>query len=615
MCSLVLQSDVNKKLVVQQMRVLLSLLVLGVVLNMIGFVRSYQLNRNVNNILVKTFGSKKYRGRNELNMNSVTINSPVRVRFAPSPTGSLHVGGARTALFNWLLAKKTKGKFLIRVEDTDEARSTRESETSILNDLKWMNLNWDEGPEVGGPYGPYRQSERKEIYKKYAEKLIADGKAYRCFCTEEELDKKREEAEAKGIDAKYDGTWRDADPVVVQKKLDAGEPYTVRFRVPDGKVVFIDDIVRGRVTWDAGASLGDFIILRSNGMPVYNYCVAVDDANMQITHVIRAEEHLTNTLRQMLILEALGYKPPTYAHCSLILGSDRSKLSKRHGATSVKQFSEQGFLPEAMINYLANLGWNDGTAKEIYSPQELIDAFDVNRIIKNPAMFDMNKLKWINGQHLRALPPTELQSKVINILKTHITDSKHPNAEKFLTLASKIAQRDMELLTDAQHIIINCLQYNLDQTITTDPHVLEVLENTEGFKKIITTLISDYESNKMPRGNEENIVDLWKTYMKDLGKTLELKGKALFHPVRLAITGRMSGPEIADQIQLACLSEGVVNSSLNAVNLANRIEKLKSFNPETSKNIALDAVENRKKEELLKAKQLEAELAAESIEV
>jgi glutamyl-tRNA synthetase len=279
----------------------------------------------------------------------------------------LHVGGARTALYNWLLAKQTKGQFIIRVEDTDEARSTRESEESILNDLKWLGMNWDEGPEIGGPYAPYRQSERKDIYLKYAEQLVSQGYAYRCFCSEEELEEKRQLAEAEGKALQYDGTWRDADPVEVQKKIDNGEPYTIRFKVPPGKTVFIDDMVRGRVTWDAEASLGDFIILRSSGMPVYNFCVAVDDASMKITHVIRAEEHLTNTLRQILVLEALGYTPPTYAHCSLILGSDRSKLSKRHGATSCKQFSEQGFLPDAMVNYLAALGWNDGTTKEIYS--------------------------------------------------------------------------------------------------------------------------------------------------------------------------------------------------------------------------------------------------------
>ena len=530
----------------------------------------------------------RFNRKNDLKMSM----SPVRVRFAPSPTGSLHVGGARTALFNWLLAKKTGGKFLIRVEDTDEARSTRESEEMILGDIQWMKMNWDEGPNVGGPHGPYRQSERKDIYKKFADQLIAEGKAYRCFCSEEELDKKREEAEAKGLDPKYDGTWRDADPAEVQKKLDAGEPYTVRFRVPEGKVVFIDDIVRGRVTWDADASLGDFIILRSSGMPVYNFCVAVDDATMEITHVIRAEEHLTNTLRQMLILEALNYKPPTYAHCSLILGSDRSKLSKRHGATSVKQFSEQGFLPEAMMNYLANLGWNDGTDKEIYSPEELIKAFDLNRIIKSAAVFDMDKLKWINGQHLKAMSLEQITPLITDTLKSGETPVFGANAEfskEFLVPAVKIAQKDMELIVDARRLISDSLTYKLDETIANDPHVMEVLENEEGLQTIIKTLIRDYDSGTMPKGNEETFQEAWKTYMKNLGKELGLKGKGLFHPVRLCLTGRMSGPEIADQLSMLANANGMP-SSLQIIPLAARVDRLKSFSVAEAKKLAKPSV-------------------------
>eukprot|EP01038_Epipyxis_sp_PR26KG_P010438 gene10438-14021_t len=473
----------------------------------------------------------------------IEINSPVRVRFAPSPTGSLHVGGARTALFNWLLAKKTNGKFIIRVEDTDEARSTAESERSILNDLRWMKMQWDEGPEVDGPYGPYRQSERKDIYKEKAEELIAKGKAYRCFCSEEELEKKRLEAEAAGVDPKYDGTWRDADPAEIQKRLDNNEPYTVRFRVPSSKVVSIDDVVRGKVTWDANAMLGDFIILRSNGMPVYNFCVSVDDACMKITHVIRAEEHLSNTLRQMLILEALDYSPPTYAHCSLILGSDRSKLSKRHGATSVQQFSEKGFIPAAMMNYLANLGWNDGTPKEIYSPTELINAFDLNRIVKSSAIFDMDKLKWINSQHLRALPFEEMKTIVLHAMQTTVNNNentlyepmlpsnqaelellmKKPEFSDFWQMSTKIAQRDMELTIDTNKLVGLCLKYNIEDTINNDDHVLEVLESLESLQSVIKLLIRDFENNKFPTGKEEKFNEIWKAYMKEIGAELGLK--------------------------------------------------------------------------------------------
>mmetsp|Transcript_17967 Transcript_17967/g.37254 ORF Transcript_17967/g.37254 Transcript_17967/m.37254 type:complete len:408 (-) Transcript_17967:885-2108(-) len=336
-----------------------------------------------------------------------------RVRFAPSPTGSLHVGGARTALYNWLVARQSHGKFILRVEDTDLARSTRQSEMDMLRDLRWLGLNWDEGPDVGGERGPYRQSERAEIYGKFAQELMKSGDAYPCFCTEEELEAKRQQAESEGRPPQYDGTWRDADPEEVNRRMDNNEPYTIRFRVPDGKIVTIADAVRGEVSWDANATVGDFILLRSTGVPVYNFCVAVDDALMGVTTVIRAEEHLTNTLRQILILEALGFPVPQYAHCSLILAEDRTKLSKRHGAASVDDFKQQGFLPQAMLNYLALLGWNDGTEKEMYTTEELIEAFDIHRVTKSPAVFDMTKLKWMNGQLLRALPQEELAEKLL----------------------------------------------------------------------------------------------------------------------------------------------------------------------------------------------------------
>lgn len=309
---------------------------------------------------------------------------PYIFRFAPSPTGSLHVGGARTALYNWLVAKKgqleqstsSEAAFVLRVEDTDVARSTRTSEESVLADLSWLGLTWDEGPDMPlAKYGPYRQSERTYIYKQIASRLIMEGKAYPCFCTTEELEVMKSELEAKGLPPRYDGTWRDANPEVVDSKLADNIPYTVRFKVPPGARVVIEDAVRGTVSWDADATVGDFILLRSSGIPVYNFCVAVDDAAMGITTVIRAEEHLTNTLRQGLILDALCVPRPRYAHCSLILGDDRQKLSKRHGATSCNQFRLDGFLPDAMINYLALLGWNDGTDNEIYTRDELIVFF------------------------------------------------------------------------------------------------------------------------------------------------------------------------------------------------------------------------------------------------
>lgn len=553
------------------------------------FIMNCLFSKNVNALRLK-FGKSVMSSSFGLHMK--TDVAPVRVRFAPSPTGSLHVGGARTALYNWLLAKKTNGKFLIRVEDTDEARSTRESEQSILNDLKWMNMNWDEGPEIGGDFGPYRQSERKDIYKVAADKLLEKGVAYRCFCTEDELSTKRAEAEAKGADPKYDGTWRDRDPAEIQQKLDNGDPYTVRFKVPAGKIVSIDDMVRGRVSWDAEATLGDFIILRSNGMPVYNFCVSVDDAGMQITHVVRAEEHLTNTLRQMLILEALEYTPPAYAHCSLILGSDRQKMSKRHGATSVQQFGDQGFIPDAMMNYLANLGWNDGTDKEIYTPEELIDAFDLRRIVKSGAVFDMDKLKWINQQHLKVLPIEKMKEVVTDALcgsneplltKASVDSLQSSNPklyDNFITAASKIAQRDMVLTTDTNWLVGNCLKYDLDASFSNDAEEVKgVLANPE-LGQVVAALIRDgSEGGAMPKGMEDDFTQLWKTYMKDLGKELGLKGKNLFHPVRLLLTSRMSGPDVGDQLRLTSLAaaSGLVERNYPIVPLSVRIDALKEF--------------------------------------
>lgn len=572
---------------------------------------------------------------------STSNMNPVRVRFAPSPTGSLHIGGARTALFNWLLAKKTNGKFLVRVEDTDQARSTKESEAAILNDIRWLNLDWDEGPEVGGPYGPYRQSERKEIYNKAVEKLIAEGKAYRCFAKEEELiEETTPVEEGEGTTPIRAGRvfseWRNAKPEEIQAKLEEGAAHCVRFKVPSGKTISILDKVRGVVTWETDAALlKDFVIMRSDGMPVYNFCVSVDDADMKITHVIRAEEHLPNTLKQMLILEALQVKPPIYAHCSLILGSDRSKLSKRHGATSVSQFSQQGFVPEAMVNYLANLGWNDGTDKEIYTPQELYEAFSLDRIIKSAAVFDMEKLRWINAQHLRLRSPEQMKPVVLYELctgdipilssrflpvtdaattnstlttttattsttmndNTTITTPEQQQFDKFMQLATAIAQRDMEVTVDSRRLVASCLQYPLSNTLYHDTHVEDiVLNNQQSFILVHKTLIDDYKSNKMPQGVEENFSVLWKNYIKDLSKRLGLKGKGLFHPIRLCLTGRVSGPDVGDQIQLMHSAIGLLNPEYakgSYITLLQRMEMLEGMNIEEVIKIVQEAKKQR----------------------
>lgn len=504
------------------------------------------------------------------------IPTGVRVRFAPSPTGALHVGGARTALYNWLAARQAAGSFVVRVEDTDVARSTRASEEMVLSDLTWLGLHADEGPGVGGPAGPYRQSERAAIYAQYAEGLLASGRAYRCFCTEGELEAKRAEAEAAGRPPQYDGTWRDADAERVQKKLDEGATYTVRFRVPAGARVEIDDAVRGKVAWDAEATVGDFILLRSTGVPVYNFCVAVDDALMGVSTVIRAEEHLTNTLRQVLILRALGFSPPAYAHCSLILGSDRSKLSKRHGATSVTQFREEGYLPAAMVNYLATLGWNDGTEQEIYSVEELIDRFDIRRITKSPAMFDGDKLRFINGQHLRKLPREELTPMLVREwVKDGVLTERVEGSPALAGAAAELVQGALELVNDGNKELRAAFAFPLRETLASG-EAEELVGEDGGFVTIGEAVLAAFDDGSLPVGDAgDEHPAVWKKWVKALGKATGRKGKRLFHPLRLALTGKMSGPDVGAILRVMHLTTEL-NASEHLVPLSDRIDLLRS---------------------------------------
>ncbi|KAJ1632273.1 Glutamyl-tRNA Synthetase, chloroplast precursor [Pavlovales sp. CCMP2436] len=495
-----------------------------------------------------------------------------RVRFAPSPTGTLHVGGARTALFNWLLARQQDGKFIVRVEDTDTARSTRASEDSMLADLKWLGLDADEGPHAGGECGPYRQSERGELYTKLATQLIASGAAYPCFCTEEELEAKRQLAEAKGEDPKYDGTWRGADPVLVASKIAAGETYTVRFKVPPATFFEIDDVVRGRVGWDVGATVGDFILLRSTGVPVYNFCVAVDDALMGVTTVVRAEEHLTNTVRQGLILQALGYALPRYAHLSLVLGEDRSKLSKRHGATSVDQFRREGFLPVGMINYLTTLGWNDGTDKEIFTVEELVDLFSLERITKSPAVFDMTKLRWVNAQHIRIMPRPELAALLRGYLvqESLVVDDGSAAARAFFLQVAELAAERVEVVNDIAQVVEQVLSYELASTVVSADASAVV---SDGFGEVAAAVTASYEAGQMPTGVEEDFAGAWKAWTKVIGDATGRKGKKLFMPIRLALTGSLAGPDVGATVQLVLLADGRASK---VVTMAERMAQLKA---------------------------------------
>lgn len=449
----------------------------------------------------------------------------VRVRFAPSPTGHLHVGGARTAIFNWLFAHHDRGEFIIRVEDTDQARSTRESEQMVLGDLKWLGLEWREGPDVGGPHAPYRQSERVGIYGEAAQKLLASGAAYRCFCTEEELEAKRKKAEEEGRPPHYDLTCYRLSPQQISSKLAAWTPFALRFHVPDDGDVTINDLIRGAVTWRK-ESLGDFILVRSDGLPTYNFSVVVDDHDMGITHVIRAEEHLTNTHRQVLIYRALGWDVPQFAHVSLILGPDRSKLSKRHGATSVSAYADEGFLPEAMVNYLTLLGWSTPDGREIFDEQYAFENFSLDRVNPAPAVFDRQKLEWVNGQYIHAKSAPELRPLVRRFLETSAPDEWLDDA---IELVKKSVDR-LTLFTEALRFV-----WHYDASLAA--HSVEA--------DFVKALLAEFDAHGAPTN-----ADGYQAMVERLKASTGRKGKSLFMPLRMALTGVEHGPELVRAIPL-----------------------------------------------------------------
>ena len=357
-----------------------------------------------------THGAREYRCR------PMTLNAP-RLRFAPSPSGFLHIGGARTALFCWLLARRHGGSFILRVEDTDQARTTDASIQAILDGLSWLGLDWDEGPGVGGDHGPYFQSERKAIYQEYVGKLIESGHAYRCYCTRDQLDAKRAAAQAAGRKATYDGTCRSLDPAA----WDDDEPFVWRLRVPLEGDTIVRDLVRGNIRFP-NAELGDMVIVRSNGDPLYNFVVVIDDATMKVSHVVRGDDHLSNTPKQILIYEALGLEPPTFAHLPLILGEDKKRLSKRHCATNVMQYSDEGYLPDAMVNFLARLGWSHGD-QELFARDELVSLFSLESVGKAAGVWNPSKLLWTNHQWMMRTPSDQLAA----LIAPRIEAAGHPD--------------------------------------------------------------------------------------------------------------------------------------------------------------------------------------------
>ncbi|MFN7983345.1 MAG: glutamate--tRNA ligase [Vicinamibacterales bacterium] len=460
----------------------------------------------------------------------------MRVRFAPSPTGMLHVGNARTALFNWLLARGNSGTFVLRIEDTDTERSTHASEASIIDDIHWLGLDWDEGPDNGGPSGPYRQSERMPFYRANAQRLLDSGSAYYCFCTKEQLDADRQSALAAGRPALYNGTCRNLAKHDALARIAAGEAASIRFRVPGNREVRFDDDVRGDVRFHTDV-IGDPIIIRSDGMPAYNFAVVVDDALMGVTQVIRGEDHISNTPRQILLYEALGFTPPRFAHLAMVMGPDHTPLSKRHGATSVGEFRSKGYLPEALVNYLALIGWSPGQGDEILPIEEMARRFSLKDVGLSAGVFDEEKLAWVNRHYLKIADPARLVQLSLPHFAAagvHMT----PSADGLAYLASvmPIASGSVDRVDQIPPRLAVLFHFSAEDACA-DPAIQQEMAS-EPARAVVRAFAEELAT--APRLDRDTFRAAATAVR---GKTSQ-KGKALFHPIRVALTGKTDGPEL-----------------------------------------------------------------------
>ncbi|QTA37863.1 glutamate--tRNA ligase [Thermosipho ferrireducens] len=457
----------------------------------------------------------------------------IRLRFAPSPTGYLHVGGARTALFNYLYARKMNGSFILRIEDTDIERSEKQFEDGLIKALKWLGLDWDEGPDVGGNYGPYRQSERLQIYEQMAEKLLNEGKAYKVYAYPEEIEALREKLLAGGKPPHYTREMLEIYTTAerIREYEEKGLKPAIYFSMPRKEYV-LNDIVKGEVIFKEG-TVGDFAIIRSNGIPIYNFACVVDDHLMEISHVIRGDDHLSNTVKQLALYEAFGWTPPKFGHVSMILGPDAKKLSKRHGATSVEEFKEKGYLPEAVVNFLVLLGWSHPEGKEIMSIEEMIEAFSLDRLGKNPAIFDPTKLRWMNAEHFRKLDDDKALEKAIPFLEKYASfEEIKQNKEWFIRLIKSVKDRVEELSELPKMVEFFFEEPSLERNVSSDIRVV--------FGKLVSELeeTSDWD--------EKVIYSIFKKVLKGS----KVKGKEFYMALRKALTGREEGPELIDIVYL-----------------------------------------------------------------
>ncbi len=476
--------------------------------------------------------------------------SSVRVRFAPSPTGYLHIGGARTALFNWLFAKKMKGTFILRIEDTDEVRSTEESVSAIIKSMRWLGLDWNEGPDDKngdgkefGSYGPYFQMQRKDkgIYQKYIDEMMAKGQAYPCYCTQEELDAMREEATKQKRVPKYDGRCRCLTAEQRKHKESEGRSAVIRYTMPNEGKTVVNDLIRGNVEFD-NSMLDDFVLMKASGVPTYNFACVVDDHLMEMSHVIRGDDHLSNTPKQIHLYNALGWKLPELAHLSMILGPDGSRLSKRHGHTAVMEYRNEGYLPEALINYLTLLGWSTQDSQQLFELNDLIEKFSLERCSKNPATFDPQKLNWMNGEYMRKLTPDEL------IKRFYYWVSKNPQIQDLIGAWNKelldklivMEQEKIKLFKDVPGLVdiffVDSVEYNAEAK--------EKVLKKEGAKQVLEEALKRLEQQ------QDYSPEALEKFARDFAAEKGVGAGKVFHPLRVAVSGRTQGPSLFHMMEL-----------------------------------------------------------------
>ena len=484
------------------------------------------------------------------------MKEEVRVRFAPSPTGELHIGGARTALFNWLFARHNKGKLILRIEDTDVVRSRENFSKSAMDSLRWLGLDWDEGPGKEGDYGPYFQSQRLSIYQKYAGKLIEEKKAYLCYCTQEELEESNRKMRAKNELPRYDGRCRTLSPTQIGNLEEKGILSSIRFKVPEKGITYVEDLLRGKVSF-ANEMMGDFIILKSNKTPAFNFANVIDDALMRITCVIRGDDHLSNTPRQILLYEALNFENPQYVHIPMILGKDGAKLSKRHAATSVSSYRKEGYLPWALVNYLTLLGWSTTDSQQFFEKEELIEKFSLDKVGKSAAIFDSQKLEWMNGEYIRRRNRRDLIDEIygwsnyweaakqslstsVAVAETfRLEQEKRANMLKqFREMPGKMAEiirleqerikTFSDIFEEANFFVDNNFDYDsvaVDKRLKKDYVPLLLKEIRKRIEQL--SLFSEETLEEMAR---------------NLSEDLSLTTGQVFHPLRVSLTGKMKGP-------------------------------------------------------------------------